>query len=37
VIVDNLLAIGTLVFLEAVLSGDKAVVLAVLAKPWPSG
>jgi YkoY family integral membrane protein len=35
VIVDNLLAIGTLVFLEAVLSGDNAVVLAVLAKPLP--
>jgi predicted tellurium resistance membrane protein TerC len=35
VIVDNLLAIGTLVFLEAVLSGDNAVVLAVLARPLP--
>ena len=34
-IVDNLLAIGTLVFLEAVLSGDNAVVLAVLARPLP--
>ena len=34
-IVDNLLAIGTLVFLEAVLCGDNAVVLAVLAKPLP--
>jgi predicted tellurium resistance membrane protein TerC len=35
VLVDNLLAIATLVFLEAVLSGDNAVVLAILARPLP--
>ena len=34
-LVDNLLAIATLVFLEAVLSGDNAVVLAILTRPLP--
>ena len=34
--IDNLIAVGTLVFLEGILSADNALVLALLVRPLPT-